>query len=188
MSREQFLQLIRSERPESLVNRFLSADLVAAFETAHAYDQFKDRVSGEFALTEAVFLVGSGNWGYSLNPDKGFKAFDMNSDIDVAVIAPQLFEETWGLIRDFHRSAWYRLDHGQRQRLRRNGENVYAGFVSPSWIPDRANLHRFNFIRVLNRLSDHAVAYRKVTALYFKNEAELADYYARGFSIAKSKV
>jgi hypothetical protein len=188
MSRDEFFDLIRSHGPDALVERFLASETVAAFQTPDAYGVFRNRIALELPFTESVYLVGSGNWGYSLNPDKGFKPFDTASDIDVAIVTPRLFEETWHLIREVHRSSWYLLDNLQRQRLLRNGQNIYSGFVSPKWLPDRSSPHRFRFIRLLNRLSDHAVAHRRVTALYFKDKTEVADYYRRGFSIAKSKV
>lgn len=188
MTRDQFLSLIRSQQPDSLVAKYLDATEVAAFPTAEAFAGFKQRVVDGLGEPAPVYLVGSGNWGYSLNPDKGFKAFDMASDVDVAIVSAELFAQTWDHIREYHRSAWYAIDYEQRQRLRRNGENIYSGFVSPAWITERASPIRFSFLRLLNRLSDESVAFRKVTALYFRNATEVADYYRRGFMLAKQKV
>jgi len=188
VTRDQFLSLVRTQQPDYLVSQYLGATEVAAFPSAAAYSDFKQRVADATRQNAGVYVVGSGNWGYSLNPEKGFKAFDTASDIDVAIVSVELFSQTWEQIRNFHRNSWYAIDHEQRQRLRRNGENIYSGFVSPAWIPERTSPLRFNFLRLLNKLSDDSVAFRKVTALYFRNDAEVADYYRRGFMLAKQKV
>ncbi|WP_140637455.1 hypothetical protein [Methylibium rhizosphaerae] len=187
MTRDQFLSLIRTHQPDDLVARYLGAREVSAFATAAEYDGFKQRVVDAIGQDAEVCLVGSGNWGYSLNPEKGFKPFDMASDVDVAIVSADLFVQTWDQIRDYHRKSWYAIDYEQRQRLRRNGENIYSGFVSPAWIPERTSPTRFSFLRLLNRLSDESVAFRKVTALYFRNTTEVADYYRRGFILARQK-
>jgi hypothetical protein len=123
-----------------------------------------------------------------LNPEKALKPFDEASDIDVAIVSSSRFFQTWELIRDFQRTSWYRLNHDDRQRLRRNGENIYSGFVSPKWILDRRSMYRFDFLRLLNQLSDANVGYKTVNALYFRNRAEVEDYYRRGSMIAKRRI
>lgn len=46
-----------------------------------------------------IQLVGSARLGYSINPHKDFKVFDNNSDLDIAVISPELFERAWEELR-----------------------------------------------------------------------------------------
>ena len=40
-----------------------------------------------------VLMVGSGKIGYSLSPFKKFKAFDEDSDIDIAIISIKMFND-----------------------------------------------------------------------------------------------
>lgn len=47
----------------------------------------------------AVQLVGSARLGYSLNPGKGFRKFHEGSDLDIAVVSPELFEKAWSELR-----------------------------------------------------------------------------------------
>ncbi|WP_237224624.1 hypothetical protein [Rothia nasisuis] len=47
-----------------------------------------------------VLVVGSARLGYSLNPDKNFKIFDKESDIDIAIISSEYFERCWKEIRN----------------------------------------------------------------------------------------
>ncbi len=87
-----------------------------------------------------------------------------------------------------HRRHFYALPHPERERVRRNGENVYSGFISPAWIPNRDRGRQYEYRRLLNSLSDKAVRFLRVKMLFFKNDNEAVDYYARGFWIAKKGI
>ena len=101
MDREAFITLLQGETP----TRFIE-------------DQFFDRVPHIFQADRVVFadwkralgerldvdpacltLVGSSATGFSLNPNKNFKAFDNSSDVDVAVISGHHFTVGWRYLR-----------------------------------------------------------------------------------------
>lgn len=187
MSREEFLLLLKGDSPSKLARAFLLADTVAAFPQAGSYIAFKARVASLFGGIDEVHLAGSGNWGYSLHPEKSFKAFDRSSDLDVAVISIDHFNSLWEEMRRLHRERWYRLTWQERSVLRRNGENVYAGFVSPLWLPDYKASKRLEFRRTFNELSNRDVDYRPVKAYFFKNFDEAVAYYERGFARAQKE-
>ncbi|MCH5645625.1 hypothetical protein [Gordonia sp. ABSL49_1] len=48
----------------------------------------------------AIQLVGSARLGYSINPAKNFKIFNEDSDLDIAVVSPELFEAAWLQLRN----------------------------------------------------------------------------------------
>jgi hypothetical protein len=184
MEREKFLSMVKSDSPAKLARTFLLADQVAAFPDVPSYAQFKQRVAAAFG-TEQVHLAGSGNWGYSLHPEKSFKPFDNSSDLDVAVISNEQFNQLWSEMRRGHRQKWHLLPDQERKNLRRNAENVYAGFISPLWLPDYQSAKRLEFRRHFNRLSDRNVGFRPVKAFFFKNLDEAVSYYERGFVKAR---
>lgn len=47
----------------------------------------------------SIIFVGSSCTGFSLNPEKGFKVFDEESDIDIAVISHYYFNIAWHWMR-----------------------------------------------------------------------------------------
>lgn len=65
------------------------------------YEDFKDAISKVFGASPGdVAIVGSAKYGFSLAPDNEFRPFDIsNSDIDVVVVSPQLFNSTWNHLR-----------------------------------------------------------------------------------------
>ncbi len=188
MQQSDFLELVRTKQPQALADQFLRSATVAAFSSEELYDQFKAEVSAHILNAEQVVVAGTANWTFSLNPNKDFKSYDRQSDVDTVVISEDRFMQTWEQLRVFHRQRYTYLSGDNRRKLRRKGENVYAGFVSPLWIPDSRNRFKWDHQRVLNRLSSEAVDYRRVTMLFFRNWIEAVDYYKRGFQIAKGRL
>lgn len=47
----------------------------------------------------SVVFVGSSSTGFSMNPQKNFKEFDDDSDIDIAIISHYYFNEAWHNLR-----------------------------------------------------------------------------------------
>jgi len=185
MSLEAFQSRIKDSIPRNLAEEFLLADRVHIFQDEQSYSCFRGSVSGLFDGCDHIAVVGSGNWRFSLNPNKGFREFGSHSDVDVAVISTNQFTVLWEEMRSRHRLHFYRLPESRRDQLRRDSENVYAGFISPMWIPNRDAVADYEFRRKLNRLSDVTVNYLRVKMLFFKNLTEAVDYYSRGFSLAR---
>jgi hypothetical protein len=188
MDREEFIADIRERQPDALAEAYLAADTVTAFPNADDYASFKARVRQHISGVESLSIVGTGNWRFSLHPDKALKEFDGASDIDIAVVSLEQFHQTWEELRRVHRSLWYTFPYVIRERLRRNAEDVYAGFITPIWIPGHRCELRYRFKVILNQLRDESVSFKPIKMLFFKNRFEVIDYYKRGFLLAKRKV
>jgi hypothetical protein len=106
----------------------------------------------------------------------------------VAVVSADLYQLHWDEMRRQHRDRFYLLSRDVRGQLRRNGENVYCGFITPTWIPHWDPMARLEYMKALNALSDESVGYRKVKMMFFKNIIETVDYYSRGFTNAKREL
>lgn len=186
MTLEDFLALIRSANPIDLAAESLHRDFVHAIPDEFMYKSFLDEVRVDYPLSERIAIMGSGNWKFSLNPKKNFSEFHNKSDIDIVIICRASFEQTWEELRKYHRQNFYLLPYESRSELKRNGENIYSGFVSPKWIPGKSIA---NFICALNsnKYSNEIIGYRSVNMMYFKNSDEALDYYVRGFRLAQQK-
>lgn len=185
MTKADFVRMVRSGNPNALARRFLSADQVAAFTSPADYVAFKERVAQKVTDAETVILAGSGNWGFSLDPDDPFRPFGEHSDLDVVVISLIQFNKLWEEMRRLDRIHYWYLGTEEQQRLRRNGANVYAGFISPLWFPDRDSSMRIWYSRMFNQFRDRSVGFRKVEMFFFKNFEEAVSYYERGFALAQ---
>jgi hypothetical protein len=180
MTPTQLLQRTKAIGIEATVAELLDAQIVAACSDASRYQDFCRRVVLAYPNAEQVFIAGSGNWGFSLNPEKALRSFGEYSDIDVGVVHESFFNTTWEELRKYHRMFFYRISSRKKENLRRNGENIYSGFVTPAWIPDAGNNFRFQHSKILNALSSQLVGFKPVKMLFFKNRTEAIDYYKRG--------
>ncbi|QMU67655.1 hypothetical protein [Streptacidiphilus sp. P02-A3a] len=72
----------------------------AAWPQELSYIRWRHLVATELGVDPmAVQLVGSARLGYSLNPKKNFRKFHSGSDLDIAVISPELFDRAWRELR-----------------------------------------------------------------------------------------
>lgn len=80
----------------------------------------------------AVIVVGSGRFGFSVSPDKFGKPFSDFSDVDLAVVSVELFDQIWGdLLRwryPWHLRKWRPAE--QNWALERLEEH-YMGWCDP---------------------------------------------------------
>ena len=60
------------------------------------YDEFKKYIAKKLDVHyNNVGIVGSAKLGFSLNPQKDYKAFDETSDVDIIIVSQRLFYEFW---------------------------------------------------------------------------------------------
>ena len=139
--------------PLQLAREFCLGNSVHALPTPAEYERFRHKVATQLPSAEFIAIVGSGNWRFSLNPEKLLTEYHAKSDIDVAVVSQELYQGTWDEMRKLHRDRWYTLHPPERAKLVRNGQNVYAGFACPTWLPQRSHPTVYAFKSMLNHLS-----------------------------------
>lgn len=185
MTVEQIKDYIKSHDIHDAVKYFLYQNTVPAINGISEYERYKELVKIDHPRAENVLIGGSGNWGYSFNPRKLFRPFCSESDIDLIVVSSSDFIRAWNSLRKYHRENWYRIGSHNQMELRRNGENVYSGFISLKWISDYKVPDRIDYEEMVDSYSNKIVNYKKVNLMYFRNETELVDYYIRSFRIVR---
>src|SRR5690606_3802231 len=75
-------------------------------------------------------LIGSAAVGLSLNPDKNFKEFNEESDIDVAVVSDHYFDISWHHLRNLGPRR-HRLSTKEKLALQDHRERlIYWGTIA----------------------------------------------------------
>ena len=180
-----FKDALRKHSPDELARNFLCNEDVASMSSSDDYSNYLLQVKADYEFSEKISIMGSGNWRFSLNPTKNFKRFDGDSDIDLVIICKHTFHTIWDELRIYHRRNYYSIGAADRERLRRHGEDVYSGFISPMWIPDRKSKTRYEYEVNANKYSNSSVGFRKVNMRFFKSIEETIDYYVRSIRLAK---
>ena len=100
-----------------------------------AYFELKAEVSAQFAVHPSeVLVVGSGKLGFSIVEGKRYRPFGDNSDIDIAIIAPQLFDGIWTNVFDY----WHEVSSWRREQEFRN--YLFRGWIRPDKLPPEGGL------------------------------------------------
>jgi hypothetical protein len=92
------------------------------------YFALKGEVAHHFAVhPQHVVMVGSGKLGFSIAPDKRYRPFSDSSDLDLAIVSPDLFDRVWKTVLTFNDGGTYWPD---KQR--------FASYLLQGWIrPDK---------------------------------------------------
>ncbi len=157
------------------------------------YYNFRKRIANKFNINfHEVFITGSGKLGFS--PRKR-KTFDYDSDIDVAIISPELYDKIMSYI------------HGYQMELRENRRAVSIrelekyhqfleygaiGWMRPDLLPTSFRIREvkedwFDFFDSISYGKSEVGNY-KVTAGAFKSYAHLERYTLSGLRSIRSKI
>lgn len=102
--------------------------------TEHAYSQLRTRIGGvlRVAPNRDVFMVGSAKLGFSIKAKARYRAFHNESDVDIAVVSPELYCAIWDEVRRFNRQAGH-WDMDDRKHFKNDHVN---GVIKPYLLPD----------------------------------------------------
>ena len=134
----------------------------------HAVDDFKMLVSNALDIGfNNVVMVGSGKIGFSLSPEKFLKPFidegDNKSDIDIAIISPQLFDRFWRLFR-----TSYSITNKKHYRYISRG--IYRGYISDT------DLRNIDACRIVWLELSNKATRNLQRSMYFKHEVHYRIY------------
>lgn len=130
-----------------------------------------------------VLMVGSGKIGCSLSPNKDFKEFDDDSDIDIAIISSNLFNEIWNKIRTASMT-----EHIQYKPI---ASSVFRGFINEKQFCDIDFARQYwnNQIADLNRcIQEEIKIYHSVNYRIYRSWEDLEFYHINGINILKKQL
>ena len=109
------------------------------------YFELKQAISQEFSThSSQILLVGSAKLGFSIAPQKKYQPFGDDSDLDVAIISAELFDQLWAEAFEFwnNRRLWH--NHNEFKSY------LFRGWVRPDYLPtDKTKDQWFEFFRGL---------------------------------------
>jgi hypothetical protein len=136
----------------------------AAIEEGMQFD-LKQRIAEKFSIeaTTDVFIVGSAKLGFSIAPQKRYRAFGDSSDVDVAIVNHELYQRIW------HELQGYK-DSGADWPKRASFERFLAwGWIRPDKLPQSASFSFSNewweFFRAMQK-ARAAGPYKVAGAIY----------------------
>jgi hypothetical protein len=137
------------------------------------YFELKSEIAENFKLHPSeVIIVGSGKLGFSIAAQKRYRSFGDTSDIDVAIISPQLFDQFWKEIFDYSNSGAFWADSEKFKKY------LFKGWIRPDKLPNSPyfSLRKdwFEFFRNLTQSGKYG-SY-KISAGLYKSWHFLEEY------------
>lgn len=77
-----------------------------------------------------IVMTGSAAVGFSLNPNKDFKSFDLSSDFDCGVISSYYFDVAWRYLRNL-RVSWLTLPSKSKEAINSHRKmHIFSGTIA----------------------------------------------------------
>ena len=94
------------------------------------YFNLKSAVAERSSLHPSeIIMVGSGKLGFSIAPQKRFRHFGNDSDIDLAVVSAPLFDQMWTEVFEYSREGAYWPEAGEFKNY------LFRGWIRPDKLP-----------------------------------------------------
>ncbi|WBB90677.1 hypothetical protein [Verrucosispora sp. WMMC514] len=170
------------------VDYFVTARLFdgipAAWPHELSYIRWRHLVATELGIDPmAVQLVGSARLGYSLNPKKNFRKFQASSDLDIAVVSPELFDQAWTELREMITEESFATKKNYLRKLVFE-ECIALDVILPRLsFGERWSRSRDSFIQDLGE----AFINCEVNYRLYRNHKSLRTYQMRSVSIARDR-
>ncbi|WP_406078161.1 hypothetical protein OG337_18130 [[Kitasatospora] papulosa] len=94
--------LKRHNAPLSVVREFLTHGPCVAIDRA-THASLREVVAGALGVhpNRDVYTVGSAKLGFSIKPKSRYRHFSDTSDVDIAVVSPEIYTSLWRQVRSF---------------------------------------------------------------------------------------
>jgi len=130
--KEEISQEIIDYHPNYISSKWVLERIPFIFnDDFEKYIDWKERLGGLIGVDgKAITLTGSAAVGISLNPDKNFREFNENSDIDIAVISSHYFDVSWHYLRNLGPKR-HRLKGPEKASIKDHRERlIYWGTIA----------------------------------------------------------
>ena len=167
----EFQDALRDERvaDELIVQRHIVHPSPFVFDGDDGmYFSIKHEISNHFQVNpEDVKMVGSAKLGFSIAPHQLWKPFDDESDIDMVIVSPEVFDRFWKQLYDFNINLTVRTEDEQIKY------NKFLKYFFKGWI--RPDLFPFDYPRreewetFFKSISHGQYRNRKVTGALYRD-------------------
>lgn len=92
--------------PETLVREFITFGNVAVLDDM-TYTHIREHAGAALGVhpIQSVYIIGSAKLGFSIKPSRRYGFFSDESDLDVAIVSAQIYEQLWSEARRFVRDG-----------------------------------------------------------------------------------
>jgi predicted nucleotidyltransferase len=156
---------------KDVIRKHISTGPLHAF-TDHEYYELRSTIAAEFELhPSSIVVVGSTRIGFSLNPKHRYQLVQESSDIDVAIVSQERFDDYWERVFQYSRAdlAW---------KARTFKTNLFRGWIDPRYLPNTRTFESAEkWVRFFDGLmQSRKYGRRRITARLYRSWDRLEAY------------
>jgi predicted nucleotidyltransferase len=169
-------------RPAEFVEKILLGGEVYVFDwDPQSHADFLGMMEKRLGVGAAgIRLIGSAKLGFSLKDEHLLRRFRRDSDIDLVVVHPAMFDEAHLELAAMAGSL-RAAEPDERRRLQKSRDNVFNGYLRPDQLPLGSRLHGEWFPRVAGPYEAEPARSHEVRAWLFKSLEHAAICYEGHF-------
>jgi len=134
---EKFKTILEGqENEEIIVQKYIVHGTPYVFNNnGDQYFDLKREIAANFSEHYTnIHMVGSAKLGFSIAPDKLWKRFSTESDIDIVIISPRLFENLWESVHEFNIGLTSRTKE-EDKKYKKFLNYFFKGWIRPDLFP-----------------------------------------------------
>ncbi|MFM5550480.1 hypothetical protein ACET8J_08975 [Aeromonas veronii] len=181
--------------PDDFVNEHI-VNAVSPHVNKEQVEFIRARISEAVGINitpSEIVIVGSAKLGFGLfskkrrdqDPLPAFRPFGPESDIDVAVCSPQLFDAVWTELSDYALAKPW-----MPYKMNKTGDYLVYGWLRPDQIPYDARLRTLDSFkdRLMQLSRSPELMRRKISGAIYRDLAFLKKYQVRGISHCRKEL
>lgn len=185
---ETFLNELVSYRPSLIAQKWVIDRTPHIFGSdQNLYVLWKSKLAEMIEVDgRAITLIGSASIGFSLNPDKNYRKFDNESDIDVAIVSAHHFELAWHTVRNFG-SLRHGLTNLQRNSLDDHRSRlIYWGTFDTKHLLPRLPFGKQWFEAFEKMTAESPTRDREINARIYRDFESLSAYHVNNLNTLRT--
>jgi hypothetical protein len=148
------------------------------------YQSLRDELSNHFGIrSQETLMVGSGHLGFSLSPEKLWRSFYSESDLDMVVISASAFVDMWEKMNEYDRLP-KALTNFEAANFRSFKKFHFRWRVVPNFLPVANRREWFDYFSSIYG----TFAGRKITGTIFYNWHFFEQYHVNTIATIRAQM
>ena len=187
--KDEFLIDLLKLPPSFLVSKWLLDRIPYLFDNdRELYINWKERLATKLSVdSKSMAFTGSSSCGFSLNPNKNFKEFDENSDVDIAIVSQYYFDVSWRTLRNLGTKR-FDLTPAQKASLEDHVQRlIYWGTIATDKILEILPFGRDWALFMIEMSKENPTQNRSINFRIYKDYESLRFYQTNNLERIKTK-
>lgn len=190
MSKDIFQKELLEDPISFLVSKWVLDRIPYIFnDDRNKYIFWKELLANKLKIDgKAIIFTGSSGCGFSLNPSKNYKDFDMESDIDIALISQLHFDIAWHYLRNIGASRMGMTNRQKASIQDHVTRLIYWGTIGTDKILELLPFGKSWVIALEEMKKIAPLEGRTINIRIYKDFEALRAYQTNGFKVLRTKL